>query len=275
MAELDVTFSLVTGPTSGIGRVTAEVLASRGAKVWLAARDVSKAEVVRRGIVERGGRAEVVALDLSDLESVRSCAKLVMQSAEPLQLLINNAGLAGRKGLTRQGFELTFGVNHLGHFLLTQLLLPKLLAQPSRVVNVSSKAHYQAAGIDFDELRRPGRGLGALHAYAVSKLANVLHAKGLAERYTAGGLHSYALHPGVVKSEVWRQLPQPFRYFFTRSLLSNEEGAETTLYCATSPSVANDSGLYYDECREKTPSGPAQDARLSAELWRRSEAFVS
>lgn len=274
MAELDGTFSLVTGPTSGIGRVTAEMLARRGAKVWLASRDLSKAELVRRGIALRGGRAEIVALDLSDLESVRRCAEVVMQRAEPLQLLINSAGLAGRKGLTRQGFELTFGVNHLGHFLLTQLLLPKLLAQPSRVVNVSSKAHYDATGIDFAELRRPGRGLGALHAYAVSKLANVLHAKGLAERYTARGLHSYALHPGVIKSDVWRQMPQPLRYFFTRRMLSNEDGALTTLYCATSPNVANDSGLYYDECREKTPSGPALDRTLCAELWRRSETFV-
>jgi NAD(P)-dependent dehydrogenase (short-subunit alcohol dehydrogenase family) len=213
---------------------------------------------------------------LSDLDSVRACAQTVLARAESLHVLINNAGLAGRKGLTRQGFELTFGVNHLGHFLLTQLLLPKLLEQPhSRVVNVSSKAHYTVNGVDFDELRRPGKGFGALHAYGVSKLCNVLHAKGLATRYGAQGLHAYSLHPGVIKSDVWREIPQPFRWLVTRRMISNEAGAQTSLYCATSPEVAHDNGLYYDECREKTPSPAAQDRELIAELWQKSHDFVA
>jgi len=266
----------VTGASSGIGRVTAEVLAARGAKVWLACRDVAKSEPVLRAIAQAGGSASLIPIDLSDLDSVRACAAELLSKPEPLHLLINNAGLAGQKALTKQGFELTFGVNHLGHFLLTQLLLPKLLEQSgSRVVNVSSKAHYDAAGIDFAELRRPGKGFGALHAYCVSKLANVLHAKELAARYGAQGLRAYALHPGVVKSDVWRQIPQPFRALVTWRMISNDEGAKTTLYCATSPEVADHNGRYYDECREKQPSQAAQNGALAKELWEKSEAFVA
>ncbi len=276
MRDLAGKIYLVTGASSGIGRVTAEALAARGAKVWLACRDLAKAEPVLRAMVQAGGSAQLAELDLSDLDSVRACASTVLAAGEPLHVLINNAGLAGRKALTKQGFELTFGVNHLGHFLLTQLLLPKLLEQPhSRVVNVSSKAHYDASGIDFAELRRPGHGFGALHAYSVSKLANVLHAKALAARYGAQGLRAYSLHPGVIKSDVWREIPQPFRALVTWRMISNEAGAKTTLYCATSPDVAERNGRYYDECREREPSPVAQNAALANELWEKSHAFVA
>jgi len=142
-------------------------------------------------------------------------------------------------------------------------------------VNVSSKAHYSADGIDFDELRRPAKGFGALHAYAVSKLSNVLHAKELARRYAAEGLHAYSLHPGVVASDVWRQVPQPFRALLKLRMISNEQGAQTTLYCATSPEVAEHNGRYYDDCREKTPSAAAQNATLALELWQKSHDFVA
>src|SRR3954464_2469290 len=138
MADLDGKGFVVTGASSGIGRVTAEVLAARGAKVWLACRDSAKSTPVVQSITQAGGKAELVPLDLSDLTSVRACAATILARAEPLHVLLNNAGLAGQKRLTMQGFELTFGVNHLGHFLLTQLLLPRLLQQPyGRVVNVS------------------------------------------------------------------------------------------------------------------------------------------
>lgn len=276
MRDLDGKVCLITGATSGIGRVTAEVLAARGAKVWLACRDGKKTQPVLDAIAKAGGTAELVPLDLSDLESVRSCARTVLERDEPLHLLINNAGLAGRKALTKQGFELTFGVNHLGHFLLTELLLSKLLKEPhSRVVNVSSKAHYDPKGVDFGELRRPGKGVGAFHMYGVSKLCNVLHAKELAARYGAQGLHAYSLHPGVIKSDVWREIPQPFRWLLTRRMISNEAGAQTSIYCAASPEVASDNGLYYDECQQKTPSPAAQDRALAAELWQRSHDFVA
>jgi len=276
MGDLDGKVCFITGASSGIGRVTAEVLASRGAKVWLACRDESKAAPVIDGIARAGGNARLLPLDLADLVSVRRAAQSFLSAGESLHVLINNAGLAGQKRLTAQGFEQTFGVNHLGHFLLTQLLLPRLLEQPhSRVVNVSSKAHYNARGIDFGELRQKGKGFGALHAYAVSKLANVLHAKELAKRYGAQGLHAYSLHPGVVASDVWREVPQPFRGLLKLRMISNEDGAKTTLYCATSAQVAEHNGRYYDDCAEKEPSKPAQDSALAAELWQRSSEYVA
>jgi NAD(P)-dependent dehydrogenase (short-subunit alcohol dehydrogenase family) len=276
MKDLAGKVILVTGSSSGIGRVTAEELAARGARVWLANRSADRTQPVLDAIRSRGGDAEFLQLELGDLDSVRESAARFLASGEPLHVLINNAGLAGVHGVTKQGFELVFGVNHLGPFLLTRLLLPKLLEQPhSRVVNVSSKAHYKASRIDFAALRRRTRGLIALGEYSVSKLYNVLHAKELARRYGAQGLHSYSLHPGVVASEIWRRIPQPFRAIALSRMISNDEGALTTLHCATSPDVAQQNGLYYDECRIKQPSALAEDAQLARELWEQSERWTS
>lgn len=275
MRDLVGKVCLITGASSGIGRVTAEALAARGARVYLACRDASKTQPVLRAIAAAGGDASFVPLDLADLSSVEACARAVLARREPLHVLINNAGLAGKLGQTAQGFELAFGVNHLGHFALTQWLLPRLLEQAhSRVVNVSSLAHYNVSGIDFDRLQRAGNYFALLRQYGVSKLANVLHVKELAHRYGARGLHAYALHPGVIASDIWRQVPQPVRWLMTRNMISNQAGAETSLYCATSPEVALDNGLYYDECRVKEPSGAAQSADLARELWQRSERYL-
>ena len=162
MRDLVGRVCLITGASSGIGRVTAEALAARGARVWLACRDESKTQPVLSAIAAAGGEASFVALDLADLRSVEACARVVLARSEPLHVLINNAGLAGKLGLTRQGFELAFGVNHLGHFALTHWLLPRLLEQAeARVVNVASLAHYNVDGIDFERLRRTLRRLVA------------------------------------------------------------------------------------------------------------------
>ena len=136
-------------------------------------------------------------------------------------MLVNNAGVAGRRGLTRQGFELMFGVNHLGHFALTNALLGCLTGSaPARVVTVSSDAHYSAKGIDFEALRRRARGLTGLPEYAVSKLCNVLFTQELARRVAGTGVTTYALHPGVVASDIWRRVPWPVRPIVTRRMLS-------------------------------------------------------
>jgi NAD(P)-dependent dehydrogenase (short-subunit alcohol dehydrogenase family) len=216
-----------------------------------------------------------LALDLADLESVRACAAEFLGRGEPLQVLINNAGVGGVRGLTRQGFELMFGVNHLGHFLLTRLLLDRLVSSgPARVVTVSSDAHYNARGIDWDALRRPARGITGLGGYAVSKLCNVLFSQELARRTEGTGVHAYALHPGVVASDIWRRVPWPVRPLVTRNMLSVTEGAATSLYCATSPSVASDSGLFYDKCALREAS-PVATSSLGRELWERSEAWTA
>jgi retinol dehydrogenase-12 len=265
---------VITGATSGIGRVTAEELARAGGKLLLLNRDERASQQVVKHIRNQGGQADHVTLDLNDLESVREAARLVLERREPLHVLINNAGIAGRNDLTRQGFEAAFGVNHLGHFLLTQLLLPKLLEQPApRIVNVSSIAHYDAKGIDFTALRRPAWRVTSLRQYQVSKLCNVLHARELARRYGARGLEACSLHPGVIASNVWRAVPQPFRSLMKLGMKSETEGAQTTLHCATSADLARLNGCYFDSCREREPARLAKNEELASQLWAHSEEW--
>ena len=268
---------LVTGANTGIGRATAEDLARQGASVYVASRSTAKGEAAVASIRAATGSDSVwfLPLDLADLQSVRSCAAAFLGRGEPLHVLVNNAGVGGMRGLTKQGFELMFGVNHLGHFALTQLLLDRLASSaPSRVVTVASDAHYSARGIDFDALRRPARGITGLPEYAVSKLCNVLFSQELARRAEGTGVHSYALHPGVVASDIWRRVPWPVRPLVTRRMLSVTQGAQTSLYCATSPEVASDSGLFYDSCARRDPS-PVATPELARELWRRSEEWTA
>jgi len=266
---------IVTGANSGIGRITAETLARRGAQVFLGCRSPGKAEAIAAPLRAGGAKAEVLALDLADLSSVRLAATAFVARGLPLHGLINNAGLAGTRSLTRDGFELTFGVNHLGHFLLTRLLEARLReSAPARVINVSSQAHRSAKGIDFTVLRQRARSRTALPEYAVSKLANVLFTRELARRWAGSGVTAAALHPGVVATGIWRRLPGPLRWLLTRFMISPEEGARTTIFCATAPELAGVSGRYYDRGRESTPSRVAQDDALGARLWAESEKMV-
>jgi NAD(P)-dependent dehydrogenase (short-subunit alcohol dehydrogenase family) len=213
-------------------------------------------------------------LDLGDLASVKACAETFLATAEPLHGLINNAGLAGRRGETASGFELAFGTNYVGPFLLTLLLLERLRSSaPARIVNVSSEAHRGARGIDFNAVREPTRSATGMREYGVSKLANVLHVQALARRLDGERVTSYALHPGVIASDIWRRVPWPVRPLIKLRMGSPEQGARTSVYCATSPEVAQETGRYYEDCRQLEPSRAATPA-LAAELWRRSEAWV-
>lgn len=270
--------ALVTGANTGIGLVTARELASRGAHVFVACRSLERGQAAVAEIRTATGNAKVefLALDLGDFASVRACAAVFLARDLPLHLLVNNAGLAGSAGLTKSGFELAFGTNHLGHFLLTQMLLDRLKASaPARIVTVASRAHTRVGGINFDDVCQRTKGKAALPEYGVSKLANVLFSAELGRRLAGSGVTTYALHPGVVATDVWRELPQPFRAIAKLFMISAEEGAATTIYCATSPDVAAQTGLYYDKCAIKTPSKAGQDAALGAELWRRSETWVA
>jgi retinol dehydrogenase-12 len=274
-AESGRTF-LVTGGNTGIGLATATELARRGGRVYVACRSESKGSHAVASIVAETGNADVVylPLDLADLGSVRACADAFLATGEPLHVLINNAGVAGQHGLTSDGFELAFGVNHLGHFALTMALLDRLAdSAPARVVCVSSDSHYQAKGIDFTALRRRTRSITGLQAYAVSKLCNVLFAQELARRTADRGITTYSLHPGVVASDIWRRVPWPFRSLMTARMLTIEQGAATSLYCATSPEVAKESGRFYDNCRQREPS-PVATEQLGKILWERSEAWT-
>ncbi len=268
---------LVTGGNTGIGRATVLGLAQRGGRVYIACRSAAKGAEAAAAIRGSTGNESVwvLPLDLADLESVRSCAAEFLARGEPLHVLVNNAGLAGVRGVTRQGFELTFGVNHLGHFLLTNALLGRITqSAPARVVNVASDAHYGAKGIDFDALRRPARGITGMHEYSVSKLCNVLFTEELARRTADTGVTTYAVHPGVVASDIWRRVPWPVRPIMTRRMLSVTQGAQTSLYCATSPDVAEDSGKFYEKCAERAPS-PVATPELARALWERSEEWTA
>jgi NAD(P)-dependent dehydrogenase (short-subunit alcohol dehydrogenase family) len=277
MSEVAGRTFLVTGGNTGIGRATAEALAQRGGRVFVASRSAAKGEAAVAEIKAATGNDSVffLPLDLADTDSVRACAAAFLALGEPLHVLVNNAGVAGRQGLTRQGFELLFGVNHLGHFALTEALLGCLTdSAPSRVVTVSSDAHYSATGVDFEALRRRGHGVTAMHQYAVSKLCNVLFSAELARRTAGTGVTTYALHPGVVASDMWRRVPWPVRPLIQMRMLTVTQGAATSLYCATSPDVAQDSGRFYDRCAERAAS-PVATPELGLELWHRSEAWTT
>jgi NAD(P)-dependent dehydrogenase (short-subunit alcohol dehydrogenase family) len=277
MSELAGRTFLVTGANAGIGYASAQDLAARGGRVYLACRSPEKGEAAAAAIAAatRSDQVQVLRLDLADLASVRRCAKEFLALGEPLHVLINNAGVGGARGRTADGFEVHFGINHLGHFALTQALLPLLReSAPARIVSVASDAHYQAKGINFEALRNRTKGITGLPEYAVSKLCNVLFAAELGRRLAGTGVTTYSLHPGVVASEIWRRVPWPARQIMTRRMLTIEQGARTSLYCATSDDVAGASGKFYDNCREAEPS-KLVTPELAARLWEYSEAAIA
>jgi NAD(P)-dependent dehydrogenase (short-subunit alcohol dehydrogenase family) len=266
---------LITGASSGIGRASAVALARQGASLVLAGRSQERHQNVLAETRAAGAKVRFLELDLGELRSVRACAERFLALDEPLHVLLNNAGLAGSRGLSADGFERTFGINHLGHFLLTELLLERLRrSAPSRIVNVSSKAHLGPRGIDWSALREPTKSRTGFPEYAVSKLCNVLHAKHLAQRLAGSGVNTYALHPGVIASDVWRHVPWGLRQLMLLFMDSNEQGAATSLHCAASEAAAAQTGLYYDSSKPAAASPLADDAALQATLHERSLEWV-
>jgi retinol dehydrogenase-12 len=191
MGDLDGRTFLVTGANTGIGRASTEALAARGATVYMACRDEARARPAREAIATATGNdsLHLLTVDLADLASVRACAQAFLDTGAPLHGLVNNAGLAGKHGMTASGFEVAFGTNHVGPFLLTSLLLDRLRqSAPARIVTVSSEGHYRVEGIDYDAVRSPTRTRTAFHEYCVSKLANVLHSQELSRRLDGSGV---------------------------------------------------------------------------------------
>ncbi|HJL17118.1 MAG TPA: SDR family NAD(P)-dependent oxidoreductase [Sandaracinaceae bacterium LLY-WYZ-13_1] len=263
---------VVTGANTGVGRATAEALAARGDRLVLACRRPARAAPVRDAIVAAGGRVDVVALDLGDLASVRRAAAEVTAIAPRVDVLINNAGVGGARGRTRDGFELAFGVNHLGHFLWTRLLAPAVV-DGGRVVHVVSGSHERVDRVDWDRLRGPTRSWTGVREYAVSKLCQLLFHHELARR--APRLSSLAADPGDVASDGWRHVPWPVRPLLKCGMASPAQGAQTPVFCASSPALEGVTGRLYAARRERAPSPIARDAALARELWARSEAWVS
>jgi retinol dehydrogenase 12 len=269
---------IVTGANTGIGKVTATELARAGAHVVLACRSKDKTDAAIAEIKRDTGnpRVEYVHLDLGDLAQVRACAEAIIARDLPIHVLVNNAGMAGGRGLTRDGFELTFATNHLGPYLFTRLLLDRIKqAGRARIVNVASASHYNARAIDWDALQQPTRSSTGMREYAVSKLSNVLFAKELARRLDGTGVTTYALHPGVVATDVWRKVPAPLRWLIKKFMITPEQGAEASLRCATDPALAGHTGRYYDVGGvEREPNRLADDAELAKQLWTRSAEWT-
>jgi retinol dehydrogenase-12 len=265
---------LITGANTGIGRATAEVLAARGAEIIIATRSEEKTRPVIAAIEAAGGRARFVALDLGDFASIRACAQAL--EGTPIHTLVANAGLAGPRGLTASGFELAFGTNHVGHYLFVRLLEANLRAaatptRPARLVVVSSASHYMARALDWSVVQQPTKSTTGLKEYEVSKLANVLFAKEISLRW-GPGVVAVSLHPGTIASDIWRRIPGPVRWIMKRFMKSVEEGALTSIHCATTPTLVP--GAYYSDSKEKAPSRLALDAALATELWRRSAEWT-
>ena len=268
---------LITGANTGIGRATALELARAGARLVIAGRSAERTQEAIDGIIAETGNdaIQLLPLDLGSLASVRACAEAFVTLDLPLDVLIANAGLAGSRGMTEDGFELAIGVNHVGHALLVLLLLDALKASaPSRVVIVASKGHRKIDAIDFDQVHRETKTMTGFPEYCQSKAMNIMFARELGRRLEGTGVTTYSLHPGVVASDVWRRVPWPFRALMKLRMISNEEGALTTLHCATEASLADETGHYYDECRRTDPYPSAADDAVAAELWERTLEWV-
>ncbi|XP_066515078.1 dehydrogenase/reductase SDR family member 13a.3 [Hoplias malabaricus] len=281
-ANLKGKTAVVTGSNTGIGKATALDLAKRGARVILACRNQEKAEAAVYDIRRESGNNEVLFmhLDLANLKSVRMFAETFLKTEPRLDLLINNAGVAG-PGRTEDGFGLAFGVNHLGHFLLTSLLLDRLKATgQSRIVNVSALLH-RLGSVDFNTLNTHKdlvTGQSSWHcikAYCHSKLCNVLFTRELANRLEGTGVTCYSLHPGVITTELVRNLSLwmrllllPFSKLF---FMDVEEGAQTTLHCALQEGLEPLSGRYFSSCVLQEVSAAGRDDALAKKLWEVSE----
>ena len=273
---------LVTGANTGIGRATAEALGARGAKrILIAARSREKTEPVLAALKAQGVETAFVAMDLGDLASVKRAGDEVLAKDWTIDSLINNAGIAGLQGLTKDGFELTFGTNHLGPYLFTEKVLPLVKRAPQgRIVNVSSDGHYRHHAFrpnqvfDWDAMRKPTQALTALPEYFVSKLCNVLHANELARRLKDTRVTTYSLHPGGVASDIWQRRMGGFAILMRPFLITNEKGARTQVRCATDPALASETGLFYSKERVKEPNPLAHDVALQDELKRRCDEWV-
>jgi NAD(P)-dependent dehydrogenase (short-subunit alcohol dehydrogenase family) len=284
MAALEGKVVAISGANAGIGKETAVALASMGATVIMTSRDPIKGADALAEVRQRSGSSavELTTLDLADFESIHDCATGLLDRYHRLDVLVANAGLVmSKRTETVDGFETTFGVNHLGHFYLTSLLYDRLrTGDPSRVVVVSSAAHKTARrGLDFDDLQSTRRRYRAFDAYSRSKLANVYFTRELARRLAGSGSTANAAHPGYVASHFARDgdlyLEPIIKLGAKLFAISPEEGARTSVYLASSPAVEGVTGGYYAKCRPAPVSKVAQDDIAARRLWDASEALVA
>jgi NAD(P)-dependent dehydrogenase (short-subunit alcohol dehydrogenase family) len=291
--------AFITGGYSGLGKETARAMAAKGAHVILSGRDATKLSAAADEIAEAtGAKVETLTCDLASLASIRAAAREAKERFDKIDLLINNAGvMACPLDRTADGFEMQFGTNHLGHFLLTNLLMPLIeRGECPRIVNLSSRGHH-IDRVHFDDPNYESREYDKWKAYGQSKTANVLFAVGLEERLADKGIHAYALHPGGIMTNLGRHMseadlealrerirasaaasgqePQPFK--------SIPQGAATTCWVATAEELEGTGGLYCEDCHvadqddDDTMGGVrsyAIDAIEANKLWAHSERLV-
>ncbi|KAH9321692.1 hypothetical protein KI387_016331, partial [Taxus chinensis] len=281
--------AIVTGGTSGIGTETVRVLALRGAQVFMPARNLENGNRVKEALLKENpaAKVDVMELDVGSLKSVYKFAASFKSLNQPLNILINNAGImACPFQLSEDGIELQFATNHLGHFLLTNLLLDKLKATAKetgiqgRIINVSSAAHKRAPpeGIRFDKINDKSSYI-PFQAYGQSKLANILHANELAGRLEdeKADVTANSLHPGIIPTNIIRHIkmlafPVALLKFLIKSI---PQGAATTCYLALHPDVKGANGKYFSDCEEAKLTPNATNPALARQLWDFSERLVS
>lgn len=285
--RLDGKVAIITGANTGIGYETALDFAVRGATVILACRDLKRAHTAAARIIEqtKNNRIEVEHLDLADLDTVRDFANRMNKKLQRLDLLINNAGIMMCPlWRTKQGFEMQFGTNHLGHFLLTNLLLDLIKkTNKSRILNVSSLAH-TFCDINWTDINWE-KSYSPVKAYGQSKLANVLFTNELAKRLRDTSVAVFSLHPGSVRTELLRysgeglfflvpfmlKVVHPFWCVVSKTCW---EGAQTTIHCAVSDEALDSNGKYFSDCHPKRPSSHARNSENATKLWKLSEQMV-
>jgi NAD(P)-dependent dehydrogenase (short-subunit alcohol dehydrogenase family) len=284
--------ALVTGGTSGIGTETARALAAAGARVVITARDKAKAEEALDHLQQAAPDADFdyALVDLGSLDSVRKASEDILERFPVIHILINNAGvMATPFGRTVDGFETQFGTNHLGHFVLTNLLVPALIAgAPSRVISLSSASH-QRGDVQWEDINFETQPYDPVRSYAQSKTANVLFAVELDRRLGARDVHAYAVHPGVIPTNLRRYLPKEMLEMAKAHAASNpgaektiEQGAASTVWAATSADLEGKGGSYIQDCSVAVPGEAAGsavmayalDPEAAQRLWTISEEMV-
>ena len=271
---------VITGANAGIGKEAAVALANLGANVVMACRNPERASAAKAEIEKRSGRSvEGISIDLANFDSIKNAADQIAERYGRLDVLLNNAGLiVGKRSTTPQGHEMMFGVNHLGPFLLTNLLMDLLRSSgAARVVNVASGAHsFARKGLPFDDLQNEGSKFRPMSVYAESKLANILFTKELARKLSDSGVTANCLHPGFVGSHFARDgdvgkigdvtmvIARPFA-------ISPTKGARTSVFLAADPSIAGTTGEYFYKCKPHSVSKWASDDAAARRLWDTSE----
>ncbi|XP_065565274.1 retinol dehydrogenase 14-like isoform X1 [Artemia franciscana] len=282
LKRMDGKTVIITGANSGIGKETALDMAKRGAKVIMACRNLERAEKAKEEILSivNEGDVTVKHLDLASLKSVNSFTKLILQTENHVDVLINNAGVAGfERRLTEDGLEYHMQSNYFGHFLLTNQLLDLMIqTKKARIIVVSSVAHKGARTLDLENLNGERRGDPAT-LYCMSKLCNILFANELARRLKGTDVTVNSLHPGVVETEIFRCMPVfvriPFLSIVRLFCKDAREGAQTTIYLAVSEKVEGITGKYFVDCKKVQPSIIAKDVALAQALWEKTEKMVS